>query len=59
MQIHDLDDETRREQVLRRCTRTLAAWTEVASDEMIYHLEGTCENPIDLEGVTTNQNAPT
>ena len=53
------NDEPTREQVLRRRTRTHAAWTETARNAMLYHLQGTAENPIDLEEHANCTNAPT
>ena len=52
-------EEPTREQVLRRRTRTHAAWTETARNTMLYHLQGTEENPIDLEEHANCTNAPT
>ena len=54
-----VDDEQTREHVLRRRTRTHAAWTETARNTMLYHLQGTVDNPIDLEEHANCTNAPT
>ena len=54
-----VSDEQTREHALRRRTRTHAAWTETARDAMLYHLQGTVDNPIDLEEHANCTNAPT
>ena len=56
------DDEQTREGVLRRRTRTHAAWTELARSEMVMCLQrqGARDNPVDMDGQSAdNQNAPT
>ena len=58
-QVEQVDDEQTREHVLRRRTRTHAAWTETARNTMLYHLQGTVDNPIDLEEHANCTNAPT
>ena len=54
-----VNDEQTRDQALRRRTRTHAAWTETARNAMLHHLQGTVDNPIDLEEHANCTNAPT